>query len=187
MLRDPNIVSKSMLPGYQPTPIHVSDLYDYTQSPYDSTRSIDEIDIEVSAKSGWFVNLTGAGEKSLSSAIAVSGVAYYTSFVPADNSLNNTNQCVLGAGVGYIYALNLTTGQAVYDWKILKVGERIPDTPTVVIPPASSPAEKPTKIRFVGVGEGDGQGTITLCESDNCDQARGISLKTMRTYLYVEE
>ncbi|WP_371186350.1 pilus assembly protein [Thalassotalea maritima] len=190
MLKDDNILTKSMPNNEIPFAITESNLMDYTVSPYDSATTsdaIDSVDLDVSSKSGWYIDLTGSAEKSLSMAVAVSGIGYFTSFTPPSVDETVANQCALEMGEGKLYAIDLNTGQGVYDWRSLSLGERIPDAPTVVIPPIGSVTNKAPKIRFVGVGKGDGEGTLTLCNAEDCDQTEGVSLKTMRTYLYVEE
>jgi type IV pilus assembly protein PilY1 len=209
MIKDPEIITRSF--GYNdheiPATIKISDLYDFTDNPYGnltSSQAKESLDIAVSKKSGWYVNYVGGGEKSVSTATVVSGVAYFNSFTPADNS--NTNQCSLSAGVGKLYAVDLATGSTVYKWRTLDVGDRVPDTPTIVIPPLpptedtngdgiidENDQSETGKPIFVGVGSGadvdgdPGKGTITLCDAVDCDPVEGIKLETMRTHLYIKE
>lgn len=187
LIRDPNIFTTSMDSENIPDTVTISDLYDYTNNPYESTSDVDALDLKVSEKQGWYMELSDTGEKSLSAPTAIAGVGYYTTFEPADDNAESIAQCKLNTGEGYLYAFDIATGKTVYNWRKLEIGDRIPDTPTVVIPPTQSLTDKSSKIRFVGVGEGDGEGTITLCDAENCDQTKGISLKTMRTYMYIEE
>jgi type IV pilus assembly protein PilY1 len=188
MLKDKHIITKSFLSDAVPAPIEVDALYDYTNNPFGqslSTTARESLEIAVSLTSGWFVDFSSSGEKSLSSATAIAGVAYFNSFTPAEASSGNT--CQLNAGGGSLYAIDLALGTNVYQWRQLSVGDRVPDTPTVIIPPAIS---GPSKLLFVGVGKGTGGGTITLCEANDCDPDdpnTGISLETLRTYLYVTE
>ena len=201
MLKDPNIITKSFIGDDIPSVITETNLYDFTNNPYGTattTQAKETLDLAVSQKSGWFIDLTGSGEKSVSAATAIAGVAYFNSFTPAA-SINN-NQCILNAGAGRLYAVDLAQGSNVYNWRYLDIGDRVPDTPTVVIPP-EPPTEdtnedgiidendqsNPGKLLFVGVGDGTGGGTVTLCEAQNCDLVEGIKLETMRTHLYVEE
>ncbi len=188
MLKDKNVITQSFTSGSLPSIIKVSDLYDYTNNPFGQTLSTTartSLEIAVSLKSGWYVDFTTAGEKSVSPATAVAGVAYFNSFTPAASTTGNT--CQLNAGGGKLYAIDLALGTTVYQWRTLSVGDRVPDTPTVIIPPAIS---GPSKLLFVGVGAGTGGGTLTLCKSGDCDPNdpnTGISLETLRTYLYVTE
>ncbi|MDN3653968.1 PilC/PilY family type IV pilus protein [Thalassotalea ponticola] len=190
MIKDHNLFTQSMSGVNAPPIVTIDDLYDYSDNPYADTSNLDALDLAVSSKNGWYIDLEESGEKSLSAAIAVSGVAYFNSFVPAEDSSaadGEIMQCQLETGNGYLYAVDLETGETVYNWRQLYVGSSIPDTPTVIIPPVTDTNQTVSKIRFVGVGSGDGEGTITLCNAKNCDQTQGISLKTMRTYLYVGE
>ena len=194
MIKDANIFTRSFLSQDIPAPYTIENLYDYTNDPFGQTMTTQEqetLSLAVSQKSGWYVDFAGQGEKSMSAATAIAGVAYFNSFTPGDSSSNN---CELNAGSGLLYAVNLALGTKVYDWRTLNVGERVPDTPTIIIPPEASD-ETHSRLLFVGVGEGSGAGTLTLCDANDCcdgdcgpqDPPDGISLKTMRTYLYVAE
>lgn len=201
MIRDEIIITQSRT---QPTVLNLNDLYNYTNNPYGQTlteRQRDELDTEVSSKDGWYINLTGKGEKSLSSPTVIAGVAYFNSFTPNDDSASTpgSNSCQLKSGGGLLYAVDLHYGTNVYNWRTLDLGDKVPDTPTVIISPSD-----PDKLLFVGVGEGDGGGTVKLCpagevcdsdppppcpDGEVCENPPNpiVSLKTMRTNVYVTE
>lgn len=207
MLKDENIITKSLMGDDVPSIIQIDNLADFTNNPYGenlSTQQKDDLDLLFSGKDGWRIDYVGSGEKSVSQAIAISGVAYFNSFTPANNS--NIGQCKLDAGSGLLYAVDLARGTTIYNWRSLDIGDRVPDTPTVVIPPEHANKDingdgiidnKDLKVsgrlRFVGVGDGvaddggEGTGTLTLCDAQDCDTEAGIKLETMRTYLYIEE
>ena len=194
MVKDKHIFTSSFLDEDIPPPDLLGDFYDYTNDPFGQTLTTQEsetLSIAVSNKSGWVIDYIGGGEKSMSSATAIAGVAYFNSFTPSGSV--SSNSCELNAGTGLLYAVDLALGTTIYDWRSLSVGDRVPDTPTVIIPPGD---DDHSRLLFVGVGEGTGGGTITLCDAadccngNNCDPENppdGISLKTMRTYLYVSE
>lgn len=192
MIKDENIITEPLTGQNIPSIIEIDDLADFTNNPYGETLSTaakDALDILVSSKSGWLIDYVGSGEKSVSQAIAISGVAYFNSFTPASSSI--VGQCELNAGAGKLYAVDLSQGTTVYNWRSLDIGDRVPDTPTVVIPP-EAPTEdtngdglidendkvRSPPIKLVGVGD-----TLSVCDAQDCD----ITLETMRTYLYVEE
>lgn len=203
MIKDKNIITQSFV-GENPAPstITISDLYNYTNDPFGQSLSATaqtELEIAVTSKEGWYIDFAADGEKSMSSATALAGVAYFNTFTPAESV--SGGQCTLNTGSGKLYAVDLAQGTSIYNWNntdstgrdYLDVGDRVPDTPTVVIPPPEEGVAGSGKIMFVGVGAGsDGQGgtgngTLTLCEASNCDVLNGFTLETMRTHLYIEE
>lgn len=209
MIKDPDIITRSFGKNNHviPDTIELGGLYDFTNNPYGnnlSTQDKEDLDILVSRAAGWYMDFVGSGEKSVSAATAIAGVAYFNSFLPSASSSDNS--CSLSAGIGKLYAVDLSQGSTVYNWRTTEVGDRVPDTPTIVIPP-EVPTEDTNgdgiidendqaaagKLRFVGVGSGvdadgnKGTGTITLCDAANCDPVEGIQLETMRTHLYITE
>ncbi|QOL25772.1 rRNA (guanine-N1)-methyltransferase [Thalassotalea sp. LPB0316] len=203
MIKDKNIITRSFVgENPAPAPIQLADLYDYTNDPFGQSLSATaqtELEIAVSAKDGWYIDFAAEGEKSMSSATALAGVAYFNTFTPAESV--SGGQCTLNTGSGKLYAVDLAQGTSIYNWlntdgtgrDYLDVGDRVPDTPTVVIPPPEEGVTGSGKIMFVGVGAGSdgkggsGSGTLTLCEASNCDVLNGFTLETMRTHLYIEE
>jgi type IV pilus assembly protein PilY1 len=199
MLRDEAIITQSFTTQSLPEILTINDLVDYSADPYGGALSDQdkaELDLVVSNSKGWFVDLNASGEKSLSSATVVAGVAYYTSFTPSELS-TDTSSCTLESGGGLLYALDLHLGTNIYNWRTIDIGDKVPDTPTVVIPESSDPNE-PNKLLFVGVGDGEGGGTLVLCaagqncdpepcEGENCPPKDVINLETMRTYIYIDE
>ncbi|WP_371377894.1 pilus assembly protein [Thalassotalea aquiviva] len=187
MFKDPNVITKSYLGDDRPSPIVMDDLYDYTDNPYGQTftdlADKEALDIAVSASSGWYVDLVGTGEKSLAAPTVVAGVAYYTTFSPSVEVA--ADSCALSTGLGSLYALNLEFGTNIFNWRKLDIGDRVPDTPTLVVPHSD---DGHNVMKFIGVGIGDGTGTITLCDGFGCNEPiQGISLETMRTYMFIKE
>ncbi len=195
MVRDENIVTKSFTGSGSaliPAAIKITDLYDFTNNPFGQTLTPQQriaLEVAVTNKSGWFIKLSGSGEKSTATAIAIEGVAYFTSFQPAAGSANT---CEIDPVSGFLYAVNLALGTTVYLWndqKILTTTGTI-ETPQLIITQD-------------GTGTGTGTGG-TPCTGTNCPHADvtnptikilagkiiiplGITIDTWRTYLYETE
>ncbi len=128
---------------------------------------------------GWYLTLEGSGEKSLARSVTLSGNVFFTTYEPADSA--DASQCTVAAGTGYLYAVELNTGRAVYDWSSLngavlaKVDRRKKITDTVPDHVVAHFGE--SEIRLVGVGAGDGKGS----------QETGLQLQTQGTYWYQGE
>ncbi len=111
------------------------------------------------AADGWRLDLTQAGEKSLSKSLTINGKAYFTTFTP-DDGTNVNNVCEPEAGRGLLYIVDIYAGGR----GLVNLGPVIPDTPSVhfgpddkirlLLPPGTPPG-----------GEGDG----TDCENGVCD------------------
>ncbi|MBS3919542.1 MAG: hypothetical protein KG012_11730 [Deltaproteobacteria bacterium] len=82
-----------------------NDLFDVT--------SVEATFTTVDAKSGWYIRLGDAGEKSLSTSVVFHGVVYYTTFTPSIGKQGDV--CFLGEGTGRLYALKYKTGYAALD------------------------------------------------------------------------
>jgi type IV pilus assembly protein PilY1 len=94
------------------------------------------------SKSGWYINLTGQGEKVLGDPVAFGGVVYFTTYIPHSSG----DACSQG-GTGVLYGLNFTTGAGafgVYDAggqrvgtsRTMTVGTGIPSAPILSLKPA---------------------------------------------------
>lgn len=200
MIKDAGVKTESYIVGATapaaiiPSPIVASQLHNFTDNPFGSyvaplstaqKSSLNELAAIVSSKPGWYVNYNGGGEKSTASALAINGVAYFTSFTPAPTS-SNTTSCILSDGFGTLYAIDLEYGTTIHDWRTWNISAGIPDTPAIIItkdptpepptePPEGSPPEPP----------GQDQASIKLLAGKIIPL--DISLKTSRSYLYVTE
>jgi type IV pilus assembly protein PilY1 len=67
----------------------------------------------LSTKSGWYIRLENAGEKSLSHSVVFDGVVYYTTFTPTFGEPGDI--CALKEGEGRLYALRYMSGNAVFN------------------------------------------------------------------------
>lgn len=63
------------------------------------------------------------------------GKVYFTSFVPPTNQAVDLDAGVCGfSGQGRLYVFDLHKGTRTYNQVYYEVGERVPDTPQIVIP-----------------------------------------------------
>jgi len=191
MIRDKNTNTASFVStptGTQkaiPTPIQFSDLYDFTANPFGqnlTTQQKEALDIAVSAKDGWFVDFTDTGEKGTAEAIAINGVAYFTSYTP---SAGQNQLCIVGAGVGRLYAIDMEEGTTVYSWRKKDVSASLPDVPRIVMrkkpkctqnctpPPPNQPLFSDLGDTYITLG-----GVLNPVT---------FNLRTSRTYMYVSE
>lgn len=68
---------------------------------------------DIKTKYGWYIVLETSGEKCLAPPVVFQRVAYYTTFSPTPGSI--TDPCFVGEGTARVYALNYTTGEAVFN------------------------------------------------------------------------
>ncbi|MCL1123049.1 pilus assembly protein [Shewanella surugensis] len=129
-LQDRNVVTKSFTgteDGDIPEPLTLDNLYDVTAAPPVTESEY----LAFGQKRGWYYHFSDNGEKSLAAATIVEGTVFFTSYVPGD--LNDTDQCLI-SGMGRLYGFNLHRGTRAYTHEYLEMGERVPDTPQLVIP-----------------------------------------------------
>ena len=176
VFQDRNVVTKSFLTDH-PEPLGIDDLYDVTSSAPTSQAE----DIVFGTKRGWFYDFSSSGEKSLSASLIFDGKVYFTSFVPPANSDIDLDAGICGfAGQGRLYVFSLHKGTRSFSEVYYDVGERVPDTPQIVVPKPETDEDPTAYIIGVGKGEcenGDCKGTISL----------GSGLTTNRIYYHVNE
>jgi len=148
-----------------PPPILLSDLVDATGAlpgEIETAESRLASQLTLSAAKGWYLPLRPT-EKALSAPTLISGVAYFTTFLPGE--LASTNTCV-AAGQGFLYAFTLQDGRLL---KRTVIGSVLPDTPQIVVPPPDDDGEVDEwspDLFLIGVGAGeDGKGTINTQQS----------------------
>ena len=205
LVQDRNIVSQSFNDDI-PSVITTSNLFDISDNPFGSATTDEEWvlkEMDLSQTLGWKFSLPNSGEKSLSSSSVIGGVAYYTSFTPADEIADN--ECVLLAGEGTLYAMNMHYGTAVYDKLAYSVGDKIPDTPELFL---GEDEQGNSELLLVGTDNCDGNTTTcttagvfelkpipddpTPCSGDECGDGQGddnnnFGIRTFRNYIYVTE
>jgi len=188
MIKDEHIkTQKFSASSTPPTPnvIGESDLFDFTTDRFAATmtsQARETLELEVSAKSGWFIDFTQTGEKSTSAAIVINGIAYYTSFTPPEFAAELVD-CKPPSGKGWLYAVDLALGTKRYNWlsessdnrsdRIALISEQFLGSPTLIVLPDDPEDPKSETTGNLIVGR-----KIIGVDFD---------LKTMRTYLYVTE
>lgn len=149
ILQDRNVITKSYNNSDNPVPstITLSDLYNVTSA----APSTETENIQFGKKLGWYYGFSTAGEKSLTAGLIVDGKIYFTSFVPPSQSVSDTICTV--SGLGRLYVFDLHKGTRALTSIYYELGERVPDTPQIVIP-APKTGEEPY-IYIIGVGKGE--------------------------------
>lgn len=148
-LQDRNVVTRTFDGKVNPVPetIQLSNLYDVTSAaPVSESENI-----TFGKKLGWYYDFTDTGEKSLTAALIVDGKVYFTSYVPPSNAIND-NVCA-ASGKGRLYVFDLHKGTRSYSNIFYDLGERVPDTPQIVIPAPET--GEPPYIYIIGVGKGE--------------------------------
>ena len=194
MIKDELITTQSLRGSDIPAVITIGNLKDYTDNPLQdlpentadlTSQQLSEL-IDASEKSGWYVTFNGVGEKSMASGAVVAGVAYFNSFTPASTA--NVNDCTLLEGAAALYAVDLSFGTTIYDWRKVIVGYNPPGDPTfVTVPHIHKPGEPPIDpnnppAKDYAIIAPD---VVVLCDGNQ--DCSGIKVETMRTYLYIGE
>jgi len=108
MLRDMNTVSRLFTVDDTPSPILLSDLLQITDTSKPETLEQKmERAKDTSATKGWYYQLASS-EKSLSPAVVLSGIAFFTSYIPTVTVDENT--CSLSGGLAKLYAFDMNWG-----------------------------------------------------------------------------
>ena len=195
MIKDERITTQSLRGADIPTVVNIGNLKDYTDNPLQglpentadfTSQQLNDV-IDASEKSGWYITFNGVGEKSMASGAVVAGVAYFNSFTPASTA--NVNDCTLLEGAAALYAVDLSYGTTIYDWRRVVIGYNPPGEPTFVtvphIPrtgePPIDPNGPPPAHDFAIIAPD----VTVLCDAKG--DCSGIRVQTMRTYLYVGE
>ncbi|MDX2368644.1 MAG: PilC/PilY family type IV pilus protein [Colwellia sp.] len=195
MIKDALITTQSLLGTDIPAVLNIGNLKDYTGNPLQglpentadlTSQQLNDL-IDASEKSGWYITLNGVGEKSMASGAVVAGVAYFNSFTPASTA--DVDDCTLLEGAAALYAVDLSLGTTIYDWRRINIGYNPPGDPTFVtvphIPrigePPVDPNAPPQAPDFAIIAPD----VIALCDAKQ--DCSGIRVQTMRTYLYVGE
>lgn len=120
----------------------ISDLDNITSGTYPGTSS----------KVGWYINLSGTGQKILADPTVFQGILYFTSFNPA----SATDPCQSG-GEASLWAVDYKTGAGKFDSsaRSTSIGSGIPSAPVVSLNPYGG-----TNI-YASTSEGSGTGAHT--------------------------
>ncbi len=151
------------------------------QDGNDEERAAAQAALASSATKGWYITLEATGEKSLSRAITLQGIVFFTTYVPPDPLDPDVEHiCRPSEGSGFLYAVDLHDASARYDWSAVsegdalhkvdrskKIKDNIPDYPVAHF---GDP-----EIRLVGVGAGTG---------GKGSEDTGLSLTTQAIYWF---
>ncbi|WP_057830695.1 pilus assembly protein [Colwellia sp. TT2012] len=186
MIKDSYIVSQtfsgSSVPA-TPTAFTKASFYDYTDNPFSKTTTTQEeeaLQLAVSKKSGWYMDLLEDGEKNTSAGLVIKGIVYFTTYTPA--VLDNLVGCKPPEGSGNLYAVDLALGvskQVVKtatrdnDDRVIKINDDWLGSPTLIVLPSTDPNSTQVNSGDIIVGDV----IITV----------GFNLTTSRTYLYRTE
>jgi type IV pilus assembly protein PilY1 len=160
--KEPTVVNRLYAVKDQNLPgiLTEANLYDVTSDEYQAAGTTEERKAEIIAalasSSGWFIRLENQGEKCLSAATVLSGVAYFTTFAPGAGDAGDP--CLVGEGAARIYALEYKTGNAAYNLDLtndgirksdrsINIGKGIPSGVVIIY-------VKGEGIGFIGVGGG---------------------------------
>jgi type IV pilus assembly protein PilY1 len=191
MLQDMNVVTQSFVAGATlpkkdiPVSIKYDDLYDFTDNPYGTNLTTTErnnLDLLVSAKSGWRFDYASSGEKSTAGALVINGVAYFTSFTPGGDS---GNACELLNGEGALYAIDLYEGKNALSMRKNIILAGMPDTPVITVASTTHTPVDPSLPVDPNAPPGLAPGEVGLVVPQFI--GTGTTLETARTYQYVTE
>ncbi|MFV7782851.1 pilus assembly protein [Shewanella marisflavi] len=177
VFQDRNVVTKTFTSSDAPAALTISNLYDVTTSPPNSQSE----NVTFGTKRGWYYDYSVAGEKTLSASLIFDGKVYFTSFIPPTRTDVDLDAGICGfAGQGRLYVFDLHKGTRSYSETYYEIGERVPDTPQIVIPKPEDGEDSTAYI--IGVGKGE-------CENGECKGtvALGSGLSTNRIYYHLNE
>jgi type IV pilus assembly protein PilY1 len=99
-------------------PLTKDDLVNMTDGKLMSGTEAEKNAIKATLESsdGWYIWLESTGEKALAPALVFGGVAYYTTFQPDMTAPIDPCESVASLGTARIYALDYTTGNAVFNF-----------------------------------------------------------------------
>jgi type IV pilus assembly protein PilY1 len=177
VFQDRNVVTKTFSGTDIPATLELSNLYNVTASA--PVTADDNVDFGL--KRGWYYSLPMTGEKSLSASLIFDGKVYFTSFVPPTNENIDLDLGICGfSGQGRLYVFDLHKGTRSYSELYYEIGERVPDTPQIVIPEPEDGQD--SKAYIIGVGKGE-------CENGQCKGTLelGSGLTTNKIYYHQNE
>lgn len=129
---------------------HINDLDNINNGTYTDSAT----------KHGWYINLTGGGEKILADPAVFGGVVYFTSYTPASG-----NDPCSQAGTGTLYGLDYMTGAGIFGGtggtsgtsRSMDLGVGIPSAPILSMKPGTAAAAD----LYVTQSGGSGTGAST--------------------------
>ncbi|WP_051202234.1 PilC/PilY family type IV pilus protein [Ferrimonas senticii] len=151
-----------------PKPLTVADLHNVATTLPEQLQPT--LDLQrFSQQRGWYYPLA-VGEKSLSAPVLINGIAYFSTYLP--QSAQGDTCATLG--YGNLHGLQLHYGQRQLT---LALGQRLPDSPQWLVPPAPQQVSESwlPALSLVGVGAGENRsGTL----------ATGLTLAPRQIYYH---
>ena len=189
MVKDEYIKTQTFSASTSPATPNVivkADLYNYTDDPFKdmatmTSQALETLQINVSAKSGWYIDLKNTGEKSSAEALVINGVAYFTTYTPPAFAAE-LEGCKPPTGIGSLLAVDLALGIKKHkitenvrgdDQRYIDINSELLGSPTLIVLPEDPSDPKSNILGDIIVGD-------AIIPVD-------FTLKTMRTYLYVTE
>ena len=177
--------SSSTVPA-TPTSILKTDLYDYSDNPFENmatmtSQTLEDLQVKVAAKSGWYVDFKQSGEKGSAQALAINGVAYFTTYTPPAFAAE-LEGCKPPTGIGSLFAVDLALGIKKHkivenvrsdDSRYVDINSELLGAPTLIVLPDN--ANDPTSDVLGDIIVGD-----EIIPVD-------FSLRAKRTSLYITE
>ncbi len=125
------------------TKLTESDLYDATSNLAGSTDADtrNQALIDLKQAPGWFIKLTGAGEKTLAQSFTLQSQVFFTTYEPNPSSTT----CNAAAGTSYLYGVNLYDATPLFDVggsmsrRVQLSSGNISPQPTLIITPQGVP------------------------------------------------
>lgn len=195
MIKDSHIYTKSFVGDDIPTVIELDALKDYTLNPFQGLTgenlsdaqkaSLLAAQLDASSKSGWYIDLTGSGEKNTSSSLVYAGVVYFNTYTPAA-PIEGEQVCTAKPGGGLLYAVDLALGTNIFDTRTINNGNQVTGTPTLVVlepPVVGEPVECVVDCDPITPPEPNVPGII----APDFKKVPGSPPLTLRTYLYTTE
>jgi len=202
MIKDSHIhtqtFSASTTPATPTAIIHTvtdtgTDLYNYTDNPFkdliDLTNptaaqviALENLQVAVSEKSGWYIDLEQSGEKNTAAGLVINGVVYSTSYTPPEFGAPLV-ACQPPRGAGSLYVVDLALGVKRHNnvdrerdsnEVIVEIGDEWLGSPTLIVLPTNTTANAAAN------AEGD-----IIVGRTKLDV--NFNLNTKRTYLYTTE
>ena len=104
------------------TALTEADLVDVTgdllQDPATTQEQKNSIKTQLNAGLGWYIKLDlSSGEKCLAAPVVFSKIAFYTTYSPGSLA-EGDDPCFVGEGVARLYALQYTTGNAIFNFDL---------------------------------------------------------------------
>lgn len=181
VIQDRNIVTMDFSASGVKVPdvITLDKLYDVvtTAVPTDNDGNL-----AFGEKRGWYYNFTGEGEKSLSASLIFNGKVYFTSFIPPTTTVADFDKGVCGtSGKGRLYVYDLHKGIKTTQAEYYDLGERVPDTPQIVVPKPDEEGDE-SSAYIIGIGKGE-------CENGVCKGTIKLDtgLNVNKIYYHIDE